>query len=1010
MAWGVSDTGAVATGTTELVMDVPAATVENDLMVCRMVHKGAGFATLTGWTNVAQVLQGSTRGEMYWKRASGAEPGTYTATGLADTAEGYIQSWPGALLSGDILDAVVSRGNAITVEGTGSLTVGTANALVIGMSAVGGNVAPGSSPRLFDNSGPASYLMRASVAQQSATGTGCSLAGSETMWAIPGATGAFDYVTGGGAAENVAILASFTPEADAATGTFTKFYATAKQAGTRLHGLPLGDWDQARPQNRGVHHWQFLLDPYKSFGGVVTDTTFGTGSLKTADELMFVERWISPTLAAQTLTGNFDLCFRVEKTDAAPATMTYHLYAYVTSGNTLTERTVLINDVTDSTAWTQTATYRTLNAPIALSNTAITAGDRIVVEIGVEASPNSVGVTDNVGTLAWGTTDSFQLPLADAADTDTSDAAAWVEFDGGLEIQDNTPSVPANDACADSTAITSTPYTLSGIDTRGSLGAHRALYWTFTAPRTTRYFFATLGGNYAARVQVFTGACGSLSLVSNSTSQRNGAQGTSQSVSDWDATAGTVYTIWVQNYAVSTNTAWSAMDSGGSLAVGLFEQETLAAGDLFMACQHLVRFRGSQLETCQSDFYNSIPSGLAIDYSLRSLDDLNGGTDTSLRLYAGLFASGSGDIVEILDLATLNVAESEIDFINAPFSGNEKIQSLQIGANGTLYTGWDGDNYTWIGDLSSAAACAIRSIDATHADNQTGAPFAAAESFQATREVQGSDYITLSGDQSTLFYASAGQSVLRCNIVAETQGTAFATLPTESGPRPGLRQMVLLPPGDGSGGLIVCEGINLKRLDAAGNIVMTYTPSSSARYQDIDKIVLDPDTVHVWCADALSASLAKFNISTGAQEEDIQTHLPPGQVSGITIYSEGPPIITPSFNTENRIIRRMRRTPHLITENVWQFFHRLEIHMQTGNGIAIGQGEDPQVMLRWSYDGGRTWSNEHWVTSGRLGTYATRAFWTRLGRGRNAVFEVTVSDPVGWYLIDAYLDVERGTS
>ena len=45
--------------------------------------------------------------------------------------------------------------------------------------------------------------------------------------------------------------------------------------------------------------------------------------------------------------------------------------------------------------------------------------------------------------------------------------------------------------------------------------------------------------------------------------------------------------------------------------------------------------------------------------------------------------------------------------------------------------------------------------------------------------------------------------------------------------------------------------------------------------------------------------------------------------------------------------------------------HSLQIDMQTGVGLNTGQGSDPQVMLRWSDDGGHTWSNEHWMSIGK---------------------------------------------
>ena len=67
------------------------------------------------------------------------------------------------------------------------------------------------------------------------------------------------------------------------------------------------------------------------------------------------------------------------------------------------------------------------------------------------------------------------------------------------------------------------------------------------------------------------------------------------------------------------------------------------------------------------------------------------------------------------------------------------------------------------------------------------------------------------------------------------------------------------------------------------------------------------------------------------------------------------------------------------------------------SSTADGQGDDPEAMLRWSDDGGHTWSNEHWTQMGRIGQYGFRAFWRRLGmtlKLRDRVYEVSGTDPV----------------
>jgi hypothetical protein len=66
----------------------------------------------------------------------------------------------------------------------------------------------------------------------------------------------------------------------------------------------------------------------------------------------------------------------------------------------------------------------------------------------------------------------------------------------------------------------------------------------------------------------------------------------------------------------------------------------------------------------------------------------------------------------------------------------------------------------------------------------------------------------------------------------------------------------------------------------------------------------------------------------------------------------------------------------------------------------------PKVMLRWSDDGGHTWSNEHWTSIGSIGAYGKRAFWRRLGmtlKIRDRVYEVSGTDPVKIAIMGAEL-------
>ena len=86
--------------------------------------------------------------------------------------------------------------------------------------------------------------------------------------------------------------------------------------------------------------------------------------------------------------------------------------------------------------------------------------------------------------------------------------------------------------------------------------------------------------------------------------------------------------------------------------------------------------------------------------------------------------------------------------------------------------------------------------------------------------------------------------------------------------------------------------------------------------------------------------------------------------------------------------------------------HSLQLDCQTGVGYIDGAA--PQVSLRWSDDGGHTWSNEHWVSMGKIGEYGTRVIWRRLGmtlKLRDRVYEVSGTDPVKIAIMGAELFV-----
>jgi hypothetical protein len=101
----------------------------------------------------------------------------------------------------------------------------------------------------------------------------------------------------------------------------------------------------------------------------------------------------------------------------------------------------------------------------------------------------------------------------------------------------------------------------------------------------------------------------------------------------------------------------------------------------------------------------------------------------------------------------------------------------------------------------------------------------------------------------------------------------------------------------------------------------------------------------------------------------------------------------------------IRAASHVTTPDYKPVVHRrVQVDFETGVGTVDGQGANPVVMLDWSDDGGHTWSNQHAASLGQIGQYKTRAVWTRLGRARDRVYRITITDPVKRTVLGASLN------
>jgi hypothetical protein len=114
-------------------------------------------------------------------------------------------------------------------------------------------------------------------------------------------------------------------------------------------------------------------------------------------------------------------------------------------------------------------------------------------------------------------------------------------------------------------------------------------------------------------------------------------------------------------------------------------------------------------------------------------------------------------------------------------------------------------------------------------------------------------------------------------------------------------------------------------------------------------------------------------------------------------------------------IRRVRRFRQPNDENKKQRFYVAELECERGVGLTAGPdgdpevvGSNPEVVLRYSNDGGQTWGADRSRRVGKKGAYATRVRWNKCGSARDRVWELWSTDPVATRWFDFYVTAAPG--
>lgn len=100
---------------------------------------------------------------------------------------------------------------------------------------------------------------------------------------------------------------------------------------------------------------------------------------------------------------------------------------------------------------------------------------------------------------------------------------------------------------------------------------------------------------------------------------------------------------------------------------------------------------------------------------------------------------------------------------------------------------------------------------------------------------------------------------------------------------------------------------------------------------------------------------------------------------------------------------------HIWNDDKFISIPSIQVDFQTGVGLSVGQGSDPQVDLQVSKDGGNTFTSIGFASIGKVGEYTQRVIWRRLGRARDWVLRLRITDPVKRVITGASAEIVGGT-
>jgi hypothetical protein len=658
----------------------------------------------------------------------------------------------------------------------------------------------------------------------------------------------------------------------------------------------------------------------------------------------------------------------------APSAATWVHYAWTQSGTT---QRLYING-------TSVGTF-TLNRAAFTNGFELMGGDTITAQTDVTvaycrewttALSASQIQTEMVSSVAVSSSSLYMdCPFVSDLLDDSGSSHGWTQVGSGSFVAG--PTVLTNTTPATAIALPAIPFTATYTIPVNYPHLVADLYFTYTHAATTDlmvnlFAYGPFGGQYKATTSITDGA----DITINSTNNR---------AIEIPVIRGHAYTIDIENGGVAT-TAESTLTIEGVTA----PTTEVVNGSLFIPNDNQVGFPGIVLDPTTGSV-------------LRFIDVLQG--DAGQNLPNG--------ILLLEDIIGQNVVLYAADF---------SVITTVHTANSSPKIGTDHASLFYIADRSTHVVTTLTDTGVTGGTTWTLTAPDGISSLAPNRA------------NTILYYSSSATNkpVLAWDLV---NNVALANLASGTAGKRNTLDILVLSDGTILVGSQTTSGAPsdfITRYDSSGTVLNTYTIPAGQGVNRMAIALDDPTSFWVWTYVFSGASPTGFSDFTRIKVSDGSTVT---AITGVAEYGStgylplpasadiarfGPPTTCPLLilpvsasavgEPVEYLIRRERIFPHIGQEQMRQFFSKLQIDLYAGNGISTGQGSDPLLEIDWSDDGGHTWSDIHFVQTGAIGAFRTRAILRRMGSSRDRVYRIACSDPVQWSIINGFLDATLGTS